>query len=307
MKPPMPLHQCRLYKCRSMKTLSRVLYVSVRDLTNTHRWISYRTRSEQKPNGGMRPIYSPNKKLKRAQKRIKQLLERIEKPDWVFSGTKGVCHVDNATYHKGNTYFVLADLSSFYENCTRDAVYRFFNGQMHTAPDVAEVLTDLTTWTNQDGHQMIPTGSPTGQLLAFFAYRSMFEELEACAKDYGCRLSLYVDDLTLSSDKPIPNPQGLAKQMARIMNAYGHRINWKKTRYAGRHSYKIVTGVALDEDGNPRVPNALRKKTIDGLASYKAGEISAQAPTIGRVNAARQIEPGIFSEVERLVSAEPIA
>lgn len=300
MRPEISIDQCQLYKCRSKKRLAEILYLERADLDEIPAWAKYRIGHLEKDDGSTRVIYSPCKKLKTVQKRIKRLLERIRKPSWVFSGTKGKCHVDNAMHHAGNTYFVLSDIARFYESCTRDAVYKFFLDKMKTSPDVAGLLADITTL-ETEGKTVIPTGSPSGQLLAFFSYKEMFDELEELASRHGCRLSLYVDDLTISSNTPIANPKNLQKQLARIMASYGHSIKWSKTRYVKPSEFKVVTGVAIGPDGEPHIPNNLGREIIGGLQDALGGDCLSQASTLGRINAARQIVEGSFPEVERVL------
>lgn len=302
MKSPIELNQCLLYRCRSKKRLAEHLELGFDDIKKRSEWIDYVVTHEPKKNGGgLRAIYAPSEKLKATQRRILRLLCRIGKPQWVYSGTKGKSYVDNALAHNGRSFMVLTDIESFYERCTREMVYRFFRDEMQTSPDVAEILADLTTYKNAEEKSIIPSGSPCSQLLAYFAYREMFEELEACARRYRCSMSLYVDDITLSSDMPICNPMNLQKQMARITRAYGHRLKWRKTRYAGRAEYKLVTGVALDGLGEPHIPNRLGMNIMDGLHDSMGGDNDQIAPTLGRIGAARQIIPGVFPEVQRLL------
>lgn len=301
MKKPMPIHQCVLFKCTSKKKLAECLQVSMADLKSIPEWATYRTWAEEKPHGGTRTIYAPSDKLKTVQRRIKHLLERIQKPDWVYSGTKGKCHVDNAFAHQGNEYFVLSDIASFYENCGREAVYQFFHNDLRTSPDVAKLLADITTCKNDEGKSVIPAGSPCSQLLAYHAYRKMFDEFHACAESYGCKISLYVDDITISSQNPITNPKSMMKRFAKIASAYGHSLKWEKTRYYGRDRYKVVTGVALSGSGTPTIPNTLAKNVKQGFDSILAGNESEYTSTKGRIAAARQINPGAFPEIERII------
>lgn len=52
---------------------------------------------------------------------------------------------------------------------------------MQTSPDVAKILTDIVTYNGG-----IPTGCPTSQLIAFYAYEDMFKQIQQCAESYGC-------------------------------------------------------------------------------------------------------------------------
>lgn len=304
MKPPIPLNQCRLFRCRSKRALAERLEISMEQLSGLSEWRTYRTFEQEKasiPNE-TRTIYAPGNKLKAVQRRIQRLIQRIEKPSWVYSGTKGVCHVDNAFSHAGGSYFVLTDISSFYDHCTRDAVYRFFLNDLECAPDVADLLASMTTCENSDGLSLVPTGSPCSQLIAYFAYRKMLDEIYELAKRYGCRFSLYVDDLTISSTKPIGNPKNLEKQIARILKAYGHEIKWRKTGYYGRNKYKLITGVALDGEGIPKIPNHLGENIVKGMRKALEGDEGILAPTFGRIGAARQIVNGAFPEVVHVLA-----
>lgn len=60
------------------------------------------------------------------------------------------------------------------------------------AGDLAGLCTDIVTY--EGG---IPTGCPTSQLLAFYAYENMFNEISEVAYKYGCIYSVYVDDIGL--------------------------------------------------------------------------------------------------------------
>ena len=74
----------------------------------------------------------------------------------------------------------------------------------------------------------------------------MFDELKRHADRYGCRFSLYVDDLTISSRSPISDPHFLVELMAKAMRAYGRRLKREKVKYRGARDNKVVTGVAID-------------------------------------------------------------
>ena len=129
----------------------------------------------------------------------------------------------------------------------------------------------------------------------------MFHEIASIADRYGCKFSLYVDDLTISSESPISNPRNLMKQVAKSLRAYGHRVKWEKTGYFGKNQFKLVTGVAIDQQGELNIPNHLGEAVITGLKETLSGDRSEIAPTLGRINAARQIDGRVFSEARRLV------
>ena len=242
-------------------------------------------------------------KMKKWQRRVWDLMARIEKPDWVISATKGKSYKDNASKHRSNGYVMTMDISSFYPSCVREYVYRLFRERLECSPDVAQCLTDICTY--QGG---IPTGSPASQAVAYFAYAKMFEEIEDLARTYGCTFTLYVDDMTFSSQDNF-SWKKLAYEVDGVLHKYGHRAKGSKTKYRLPGDFKIVTGVCLAPDGALVAPNKLRSKIVGNTRSLKAsGDLSLLSRIQGQIQAADYVEgrrtfPGIRSELERIAEA----
>ena len=120
------INQSPLYKLSSKRKLAAILQIGYASLLRAKDWINYTVSEIEKASGGFRTIYDPSRELKQVQRRIKNLLSRISIPNWVFSGCKGVCHVDNGKYHEHSVYFIQSDLHAFYDSCSRERVYRLF-------------------------------------------------------------------------------------------------------------------------------------------------------------------------------------
>ena len=137
---------CPLYGIQSKKMLKYVLHIKNGDLLKQDYVVSmigpYIDKTK-KP----RLIEPPQAELKTVQKRMKALLGKIQVPDNVFSGIKGRSYSDNACLHLGkskrNLYKI--DLTAFFPSISRETVYRFFFEDLCCSPDVAEILTNLTT------------------------------------------------------------------------------------------------------------------------------------------------------------------
>lgn len=137
---------CPLYGIQSKKMLKYVLRIKNGDLLRQDcvvSMISPYIDKTKKP----RLIEPPQAELKTVQKRMKTLLGKIQVPDNVFSGIKGKSYSDNARLHLGkskrNLYKI--DLTAFFPSISRETVYRFFFEDLCCSPDVAEILTNLTT------------------------------------------------------------------------------------------------------------------------------------------------------------------
>lgn len=96
---------------------------------------------------------------------------------------------------------------------------------MQTSPDVAKILTDIVTYNGG-----IPTGCPTSQLIAFYAYEDMFKQIQQCAESYGCIFTLYVDDMTFSNIEPFQHNK-LSREIDVILRRYGHKPKNKKVKH----------------------------------------------------------------------------
>lgn len=295
------IDQSPLYRLSNKRKLATILQTEYATLLHAKEMINYTVSEIEKGSGGFRTIYNPCRELKQVQRRIKNLLSRILIPSWVFSGRKGVCHVDNGKYHEHSIYFIQSDLHAFYDSCSREHVYRLFKDRFKCSSDVSALLSDLTTLTLEDGTTVIPTGSPCAQLVAFFAFQDMFNELHDLACNHGCKFSLYVDDLTFSSKTPFSNPAVFKKKLLQIVKRYGHSLSLSKTAYRGADETKIVTGVAITKEGVSAIPNKLRYKIVQGTAQSGTGDTSTALSTLGRINSARMVEPSSFPEAERQV------
>lgn len=183
------------------------------------------------------------------QKRIKNCLGQIIVPDNVFSGVKGKSYADNARFHVGNNRRNLykIDLTAFFPSITRDTVYHFFAEDLLCSPDVAQLLTDLTTIDlgkssaknideiyeflkrkNVSSYNHLISGAPTSQMLSYLVNHQMFDEMQKLADDNGITMTVYVDDVTFSSENRIS--KNFRDKIIAIIRKYNYQISRKKVK-----------------------------------------------------------------------------
>ncbi len=298
-----PIDQCALYNLTTKRRLEEKLFLQPGELKGVLRGVTYRDFRIPKKSGSFRQVSEPNKRLKLVQKRVLRLLSAVEKPDWVMSATPGKCHKDNAMFHASSDYMVTMDIESFYDRCERERVYQFFKGRLRGPDDVAKALTDLSTY-----RQSIPTGAPTSQIVAYFAYEKMFDEINKVAKSHGCAFTLYVDDMTFSSGKPLSLGK-LASEVDVVLRKYGHKAKMSKTKYYPKSACKLTTGAAISRQLLLVAPNDLRKRVLENYDKLKkTGDKSLIATILGQIGAAEFIEgrdmfPGIKQAVKAFGNA----
>ena len=82
-------------------------------------------------------------------------------------------------------------------------------------------MSDITTL------NYIPTGSPSSQILAYFAYEEMFINMFNVSQEFNCKMTLYVDDLTFSKGNSF-NYQKLINYIDIEARKFDHSLKYKK-------------------------------------------------------------------------------
>lgn len=278
-----------LYKLRNRQKLAKLLGLPNSYFRTIHKY-KYFEFSKDKTDGSKRIINNPEDSLKRIQKRIFDLLNRIEKPKWIISGQKGLSYVDNARIHKSNDNICTMDIEKFYDSTKEIYVYNFFKWDMCMSPDLAAILTDLVTY---DGR--IPTGTSTSQIIAFFAYKDVFTKIYEICKMQGIEFSLYVDDITLSSNKIIN--KNIKCKINYLLNLKQLNIKESKTKFYSKNTNKSVTGVIINRKKEIKLENVKRKEIIElykECINPNTYSIEKLVKLNGKMNDANQVEQDIF-------------
>lgn len=240
-----------------------------------------------------RQVEVPKAIVERLHRRLFALLERIEKPLYLHSGVKKRSYLTNARAHLGSRSLVKLDLKKFYPSVRADMVYRFFHDALQCSPDVAGLLTRLCVY---DGH--VPTGSCLSQLLAFFAVKPLFDEIDSLAKSEGLYFTAYVDDMTLSGERATPAFLWKVKQLV-----HSHRLQYHKDRFYPSNARRVVTGVLIDGDRlavQPSKEFAIWQQMQALGCGDEAERLTALEKLIGSAVAASQIEARFLERVRAL-------
>lgn len=275
-----PLSQSPLFKMRGKGQFATIVGVDwdgVAPLLGEH---CYRVWHNAKG----REIQQPIGKLEAVHKRIGDLLARIDLPDYLFS-QKGRSYADNARQHVGDVQLLKTDIHRFYPSTSWMMVYRMFTVDFACAEDIAQRLTDLCCYRQEH----LPTGSPVSGRIAFFAARHMFDAIADAAAREQCRMTAYVDDVTVSGERATKTLLGEIRQ---IVHRHGLKTKQKKSQTYAATTPKPVTGAVIVGD-ELRLPNERHRKiwlTRRELAAAPAVEKARlQKALRGRLQEAKQI------------------
>jgi hypothetical protein len=250
------LNQSPFYKLRSRNKLAELLKLTPAELRKIiEKETSYREREiETKRASGkikVRLTQEPRGSLRVIHERVKRLLSRIEPPGFLFCPVKRRSYVGNAAAHADSAEIRTLDIRDYFTSTLRRRVFWFFNSVMACEPDVAAVLAHLLT---VKGH--VPTGSPVSPILCFFAFFDMWQDIANVAAQQGCKITVYMDDLTVSGAIV---PEWLMWEIRQKIHGHGLRYH-KERRFTG--GFGEVTGVVL-RDGKTILPNRQHKRAYE--------------------------------------------
>lgn len=216
--------------------------------------------------GKTRHIEAPREDLKQLQRRISQLLMRVEPPEFLFCPVKRRDFLSNAARHVGARIVWTIDVKSYFENTASWKVENFLLRDIRASADLSAILRKITTY---NGH--LPTGSPASPILAYFSNMKMWADIEEICLAHGCKISVYMDDLTVSGDS-VPWSLRLAVKKALKRHGFvGHKEETFKAVPA-----RITGGVAAVDQLD--LPNSFYRRRRLKLEEAKlAGEDAAKA------------------------------
>lgn len=199
---------------RSLADLAAALRISATELQRIASIASSQYRNAKpiiKPDGGIRQPVDALPLLKDIHKRIKTtFFLPIEFPEYLTGSIRGRDARRNALLHAGAAIVVCEDIEKFFPSTTAPFVRSVWTGFFGFAPDVADLLTALTT---KDG--VLPEGAVTSSYLANLVFWDREPQLHGKFQETGITYSRYVDDITISSKTPLTKEQ-LTKSIATI-------------------------------------------------------------------------------------------
>ena len=316
-----PIHT-NLYKQSSKKYLLNLLHIRDKRFLQ-QRYISTQISPYIQKNPKPRLIEVPSKELKIIQRYIKNELNKIIVPENIFSGVKGKSYIENAKLHSGNKYVFKIDLSSFFPCITRNTVYNFFIDSLKTSPDVACILTNLLTvdlsLCNIKNSESVEnfliskkiktpnhliSGSPASQILSYLVNHKMFDTLQTFCDKNDLTMSVYVDDITFSSQHVISHSQ--KEVIYNIISKNLYRISRNKVKNYTQKYPKLITGTVISSAGNLKIRNSLSLNIINEWNHFKQNpqDTQSKARLQGLIIAAHQSEPTKFQSIYKIIIRE---
>lgn len=185
-----------------------------------------------------REVQEPEEALQVLHRKIHRYLSRVETPDYLHSTVRGSSYVSNAAAHRGTPDTAKVDVKKFFPSVPQHKVMHFFRDVMHCSGDVAGLLANIICFNG-----FLATGSAASPIIAYYAYKPMFDEMNAFAQSKGNALTVYVDDITMSGPNVVWTD---LQQMHHIVRQFG--LTPHKSKISKGNKPRMITGVMIDGD-----------------------------------------------------------
>lgn len=200
-----------------------------------------------------RKIDNPILNTKEIQRRInRRLLRSLPLPNHICGGVKGKSLLHNIVPHLKARVIVTADIKSFFPSVKTFQVYRIWSQLLGCSPEIAGLLTRLTTF-----ERRLPQGAPTSSTLANLILFSYDQPIRDFAAKHSITYTTWIDDLIFSGreSRAVINVAVLA------LRAGGFSLPHKKLKIMATGERMLVTGVLLGKK-----PGVLRRYARDTRA-----------------------------------------
>jgi hypothetical protein len=209
-------------------------------------------------NGKIRDIQEPKRRLQKLHLRVHKLLSRVEVPSYLHSAVRGRSYLTNANAHDPAVPAIKIDVKKFFQSVPREAIRRFFSDTLMCRSDVAGLLSDILTY-----RAHLPTGSSASPIMAYYAFKQMFDQIEALARLRRVDMTCYVDDMTMSGANAT---RQLLYEVHKLVATHGLRTH--KMHYFRANQPRVITGVCGTRAGR-RVPNKLHLRIKQGFDRWR--------------------------------------
>jgi ribosomal protein S20 len=251
------------YRCkpiRSVAALARALKSGETELKNLAERANQSYRIVLPKPGSSRQTFDALGALKTIQRRIQiTFFNNVTFPDYLHGSLKGCDYVTNASLHTNKQLLICEDVKKFFPSVSATKVKDVWCAFFGFSPEVADLLTTLTT---KDG--ALPQGAITSSYLANLVLWRDEPLLHAKLAAHGITYSRYVDDMAMSS------ANHLSKELQTWVIAQVYGMLHKNGLNAGRAKHEIFSA------SEPMIATKLIVNNKPSLNQKKRSQVRAQ-------------------------------
>ena len=207
--------------------------------------------------------------LKKAQRKFHRIIAKeLTDIPYLQSTIKNTSYATNGNMHAGAPrYFYTIDLKDFFGQIGINRVKYSLQKLLDIDSDVAVFYSKMLTSPNDDNppNFVLGQGLPSSPLLSFLCNKSLFDYIYKISCENNIVFTDYVDDITFSSEKEIP--QAFINKIMGIIKGNKLIVNRGKIHRPGKETTKRITGVCIIGGGKPSIA---RKKHEELFCLFEA-------------------------------------
>lgn len=258
---------------------------------------------------GYRIVYNPSDLMRLLQYRIlKEVLEKnFEIPDYIYAFERNKSIPVMAKVHEASLMIVSLDIKDYFPSIKQNVIAKLFRDIGFGQP-AARTISELVTL----GPNVPQGGLTSPKISNIIAAATFGPQVEEFCKDRGLNLTIYADDITVSSKSEFDSKE-VIDFVTGVLTNHGFRVNKAKTKVmkkGTRQSRLYVCGAVVNEKVNLIKKERLRLRAIVHNASKNGVEAEASKTSLtpnefvmrirGKLNWFAQLNPeGSASLVEK--------
>lgn len=211
----------------------------------------YKTFYIRKKNGNLREINAPSYQLGIILHILNIVFKSVYTPKSSAMGfVEGRSVVSNASVHVGHNYVFNIDLENFFPSIPQSAIRKRLCQKPFKLPFVVSlIISNLCCKESEDGiNKFLPQGSPTSPLLTNAVCDTLDHIMRGVANRFGVHYTRYADDMTFSSMHNVYQEDSeFRKEIRRVIESLGFKMNDEKTRLLKSGERQEVTGLTVNE------------------------------------------------------------
>ena len=303
-----------LFKMGSTHSLARVLGISHEDLLQLAQTAGSRYRPTARRaiagQGKWRKIDDPKSKLKDVQTRIKDVLfGGLQFPVTMRGGIKKRGAASTAKMHVGQPEVLKVDLKNCFPKTPHTKVYNQLICIFGCSPDVARLITQLTTF-----HRMVPQGAPTSSAIVNLCLLPLHDALLHYSRGRNWVFTMWVDDIVISGS----GMRSGIEDVVHLVQKHGYNLKLEKIQHMKDGEkvqevlgYNVNRKVAVNSKridaigkeilsfkGQPSIPS-YRRNSLIGKINYVASAPSQKHRADKLKKLADAVLPTVISNKQR--------
>ena len=227
---------------------------------------------------------------------LTKLLNRLILPDYVYAFEKDRNIPAMAALHTNKYCIISLDIKEFFHSIMQEDLAIILQ-RLGIGTMPARTISEICTY-----KAFVPQGALTSPKLSNLVTSVTFgPEVKTYCDEKGLTLTVYADDVTVSTNNKDVNPKEVIQDISLMIQAHGFRINRKKTKVMYHGSRQYVCGAVVNAKVNLIVKE--RKKLRAMVHNVVKNGIPAEAAKTeqdpnkflnhlrGRINWYRQLNP----------------